>query len=324
MVCTLWTGLTLLNGCGTTRYTARPPAPAAPAPSGLATSTPLARQVTLTATSAPSPTPTNTPAVPLAARVNGQSITLADFQRQVEQYQRGLLDEGLDPDTQEGQRELAQIRRDVLESMIDGVLVDQARSDLKISLTDRELERQIEADIAAGGGPTAFEEWLRSTGQTRTDYKDAVRQALLSERVVDALTARLPTEAEQVHARHIQLDSIDAAEQVLGELRQGADFATLAKEKSLDAATRSSGGDLGWLPRGLLAPELEKATFGLQPGEISQVIQLGEGYHILQVVEREGARPLSPEVEAQLGFAAFSDWLAQRRTEAKIERFVGE
>jgi parvulin-like peptidyl-prolyl isomerase len=71
-----------------------------------------------------------------------------------------------------------------------------------------------------------------------------------------------------------------------------------------------------------VAPELENAAFALQPGQVSEPIQLGEGYHIVQVVEREAARPLSLETQMDVQRAMFEQWLDELRAAAQIERYV--
>ncbi|HSJ53440.1 MAG TPA: peptidylprolyl isomerase [Anaerolineae bacterium] len=268
-----------------------------------------------TATATPTITPTPTPPAPLAAQVNGQYIFLTDYERRVAQYEQALAEQGLDP---------AQAREEVLAGLIDGALIQQGAAALGIQVGDEELDRQVEADIEAGGGQEAFDEWLEATGQTREDYREMLRQSLVSQRAMEAVTADVPLEAEQVHARHIQVESEEAALEILGQLQQGADFATLARERSTDLATRDNGGDLGWFPRGMVAPELENAAFALQPGEVSDVLLLGEGYHLIQVVERETARALPPEMQIELQQAAFERWLAELRAAATIVRFAAE
>jgi parvulin-like peptidyl-prolyl isomerase len=270
------------------------------------------------------PMPTATPPAPLAALVNGEYVFLADYERRVAQYEDALLVQGLDPASDEGQVRLAQVREDVLDSLIDYVLIEQGAPSLGVSLSDEELEAQVEADIAAGGGQAAFDEWLQATGQTREDYKEMLRQSLLSQRVLEVFAAQVPAEIEQVHARHIMADSEEAAQEILALLQEGNDFVALARERSTDLATRENGGDLGWFPRGLVAPELENAAFALQPGQFSGIVVLGEGFHIIQVVEREDARPLSPEMQLDLGLALFDQWLEEQREAAVIERFVSE
>jgi parvulin-like peptidyl-prolyl isomerase len=256
--------------------------------------------------------------------VNGEYVFLADYEQRVAQFEQALIEQGIDPQTADGQAELDQARQDVLQGMIDSVLIELGGRDLGITLTEEALESQVEADIAAGGGQAAFDEWLQATGQTREDYKALLREAMVSQLVMDSVTAEVGTEAEQVHARHILLDTEEAAQEVLGLLEQGADFVAVAREHSLDQATKDNGGDLGWFPRRLVPPELESAAFALQPGQVSGIVRLGDGYHILQVVEREDARPLPPEMQLDLKLAVFEAWLAERRASAEIERFVAD
>jgi parvulin-like peptidyl-prolyl isomerase len=256
--------------------------------------------------------------------VNGQYIFLAEYERQVTQYEQALQEMGVDLNTQDGQDQLAQARQDVLEGLIEEALVEQGAAALGVAVTEEELETQVEADIAAGGGQAAFDGWLQSTSQTREDYKTMLRQSLISQRVWDIVAADVPTTAEQVHARIIVVASEEEARQILALLQAGGDFVALARERSLDLATKDNGGDLDWFPRGVVAPELENAAFALQPGGISEPISVGEGFHILQVVEREAARPLSPDMQLLLQQDRFDQWLEELRAKAVIERFVGE
>lgn len=291
----------------------------------VATVVPSQESPTLPATAAPPTlTPTPTPPAPLAALVNGQYVFLADYERRVAQFEQALLQQGVDPNTGEGQADLAQAQQDLLEGLIDAVLIEQGGAALGITVTDGEVESQVAADIAAGGGQAAFDEWLQAVGQDQADYNDMLRQSMLTQRVMEAVTADVGTEAEQIHARHILVDSEETAQQILTMLQQGSDFAALAREYSLDLASKDNGGDLGWFPRGLVPPELENEAFALQPGQVSGVVQLGEGYHVIQVVERDAAHPLSPEVQLDLKLAMFEQWLEELRVSAVIERFVGE
>ena len=106
---------------------------------------------------------------------------------------------------------------------------------------------------------------------------------------------------ERVQARHILLmtqgkpasdePKIKAkAEDILKQLRAGADFAEMAKKNSDDTGSAAKGGDLGWVTRGQMVPEFEKATFSLKPGVISDLVKTQYGYHIIQVQAHEDAR----------------------------------
>ncbi|MCU1335197.1 MAG: PpiC-type peptidyl-prolyl cis-trans isomerase [Bryobacterales bacterium] len=123
---------------------------------------------------------------------------------------------------------------------------------------------------------------------------------------------------ERVHARHILLKTegkSDAekkvlqakAEDLLKQLKNGADFADLAKKNSQDS-TAEQGGDLGWFVRNQMVPEFDNVAFTLKPKELSGVVTTQFGYHIIQVTEKEPAKlksfeevkdELTKEVRAQ-------------------------
>lgn len=325
----------LLVGCGEASFpTAVPVQPTAPVPetgasaetggSSPAQASPQVQPTAMPTQAPPTATPTPTPPAPLAATVNGQYIFLADYEQRVAQFEQALLEQGVDPGTEDGQQTLSQMRQDVLDSMIEMALIEQNSPALGVQVTDEELNAQIEADIAAGGGEADFEEWLAATGQTRDDFREMLRESLLTQRVIEAVTADLGDTAEQVHARQIVVDSSAAADEILAQLAQGADFAELARQRSLDEVTKENGGDLDWFPRGMIAPELEDAVFALQPGEYSQPIPIGEMVHIVFVEERDAARPLTPDQQLFLQQDRFERWLAEQQMTAVIERFVGE
>ena len=81
----------------------------------------------------------------------------------------------------------------------------------------------------------------------------------------------------------------EKAQSILAEIKQGADFAELAKEHSEDPGTAPKGGDLGWITRGQMVPNFEQASFALDAGEISDVITTDYGFHIINVHERQNS-----------------------------------
>lgn len=97
---------------------------------------------------------------------------------------------------------------------------------------------------------------------------------------------------EQRKVSHILIQGDDEAkaQAVLDELNAGADFATLAEEKSEDVGSSEEGGSLGWIERGVMAPEFEEAAFALkQPGDVSALVKTNFGYHIIKLDELKGA-----------------------------------
>jgi len=269
------------------------------------------------------PFPTPTPEPPLAARVNGVPIYLADYEREVGQYEAALRVQGVDPNTPEGQESVARHQEWILNMMIEQVLIEQAAAAQGITVSDEEVNLHVQAMIADSGGEEAFDARLAEMGETREDVWRKARAQLIGMKMTQRVIDSVPKTAEHVHARHILVDTKEEAERILAQLQAGADFATLAMTYSRDVSTRDTGGDLGFFPRGILiAPEVEAVAFALQPGQFSGVVQSMLGYHIVQVVERDPARPVSQENLSILEARALDEWIAGLWAQAVVERFV--
>ncbi len=263
-----------------------------------------------TATPRPSPTPE-----PLAARVNGQPIRLADYQAELARCRAAAQTVGTaTPDPCPAQ---------ALQTLVDRALILQASQEAGLVVSDAQVEAEVQATLQAVGGEGRFAAWLEANGWTSATFRAALRMELLAQALLEHIAGPSPARAEQVHARHILVASEAEATDLRARLADGADFAGLARTHSLDITTRDQGGDLGWFVRGqLLAAPVEEAAFALQPGEISQVVRSSLGYHIVQVLERDPARPLGPEQQAALYRYRLESWLAGQRAKAQIERFV--
>jgi peptidyl-prolyl cis-trans isomerase D len=114
---------------------------------------------------------------------------------------------------------------------------------------------------------------------------------------------------EQVRASHILLKTEGKeeaavqkqAEDILKQVKAGADFAALAKKYSEDEASKATGGDLDYFGRGRMVPEFENAAFGMQPGQISDLVKTQYGFHIIKVVDKKpGTTRSLDEVRQQI------------------------
>jgi parvulin-like peptidyl-prolyl isomerase len=294
--------------------------------------------VTFTPTSVPSGTSTTpvpsgptattilsspTPERPLAALVNGQPVYLDDYERNLARYEASLPSRGIDPTSPEGQENLAQARAWILNVMIEQVLTEQAATASGVVVSDAEVDAYMQVMIDENGGEEAFRAKLAEWSETYEEAWQEVRTQLIGMAMTQRIVETVPTTAEHVHAHHILVDNPTEAERILAQLQAGADFAALAASYSQDSSTRESGGDLGFFPRGILvAPEVEDAAFALQPGQFSGVVTSPLGYHIVQVVERDPARSLSPENLRLLQDRAVQAWVEGLWAQATVQRFV--
>ncbi len=104
-----------------------------------------------------------------------------------------------------------------------------------------------------------------------------------------------------VDSKQSDAEAKAAAEAVLAQLRDGADFAQLAREHSADPGSANAGGDLGVVEKGLMVKPFEDAAFALEKGQISELVRSRFGYHIIEVTDIQGGgvKPLA-EVESDI------------------------
>jgi parvulin-like peptidyl-prolyl isomerase len=255
--------------------------------------------------------------------VNDWPIYLADYDQALVQYEADLRAQGVDPESDEGKEDLAHARTWILYVMIEQALTEQAAEKAGIVVTDEDVDAYVADLIAESGGQDAFEEKLAKVGDTPESAWQKTRSGLIGMAMIERVTEGVPTVTEHVRARHILVDTEQEAKSLLDQLQAGADFVALAQAYSHDLSTRENGGDLGFFPRGLLvAPEVEDVAFFLQPEEISDVVASALGYHIVQVIEIDPAREVTPEDLRLLQDQAVQKWIEELWADAEIEYFV--
>ena len=174
--------------------------------------------------------------------------------------------------------------------------------------------------LDATGYAPALQQLLDKNSLAEPDFRDRLMQSMLREKLQTAIGAeQVPDTQEQVHARHILVATQEQADAILAQLQAGADFATLASQQSTDPGSKDKGGDLGWFGKGVMDPPFEAAAFALQPGQLSAVIQGANGYHIIQLLERDPARAIPADQLTSQRQKAFTDWLASRRSSQDVK-----
>ncbi len=132
---------------------------------------------------------------------------------------------------------------------------------------------------------------------------------------------------EEVHARHILVATEDEAKAIIAELKKGAAFDKIAKEKSTDKASGAEGGDLGWFKKSDMVKEFADAAFDLKKGQTSETPTKTQfGYHVIKIDDRRTAPPpaleeLSDQIREELAREAVTAQLDKIRAGSKIEKF---
>ena len=250
------------------------------------------------------PTPTSEP---MALTVNGEGITVAEFNAEVQRYttaQVGLGKEALSADAASA----------VLQNYIAELLLSQAAHADGFVLDDAALQARIDSLAAQIGGADALSAWQNAQGYSEQAFRSALKRSAEAAWMRDKIIASVPLTTEQVHVQQILLYNQDTAQSFLTQLNGGADFDELALRA--DPLTR---GDLGWVPRGyLLNEQIETTVFGLEVGQHSDVIATDVGFHILKVLARDPSRPLSPDALISLQELALTNWVEQQKQIADV------
>jgi peptidyl-prolyl cis-trans isomerase C len=296
----LWFGLLAL--IGTACQLGNPPSPPSPSDSIATTSSPPVSTTVPTTTVEPSATP-----LPLAARVNGEEITLAEYQAELALYRAAS---GTDLAPEDEQR--------VFDDLVDEALLAQAAVENGFEIDDAVIDSRMQELSVQLGGEQALSDWMARYDFTPQSFRLELGRSIRAAWMRDQIIGAVPKEAEQIHARQILLYNADQANEVMTELEAGNDFGNLALK--YDPLT---GGDLDWFPRGYLPAEnLESAAFNLEPGQYTPVIETPAGFHILQVLERDPSRPLTPDALKALQIQALQEWLEMKRAESEIQALL--
>ena len=241
---------------------------------------------------------------PVVATVNGQPIRLSELeiaQQSLPQQYRSMPLQAVFPA--------------LLDRIIDSKLVVQEGK-----------KNKVPEDPAFKKRMAFVEEQVLQDFWIQREIARLVTAEKLQKRYEERLKA-MPAE-EEVHARHILVSTEDEAKALIAELKKGAAFDKLAKEKSTDKASGAEGGDLGWFKKADMVKEFADAAFNMKKDELTETpVKTQFGYHIIKVEDRRKAPPpafeeMADQLREEMAREAITAQLDQLRSGAKIEKFA--
>jgi foldase protein PrsA len=216
-------------------------------------------------------------------------------------------------------------------------LTRRAASNVGIQVTSGNITQEINSSIrsSAGGNITdaqlneIYQGWLDRVRLSDAEYRQVVEANLLREKLREYFKdQKIATETKQVHLYDILVGNEGNATEVLNRLQNGEDFATVAQELSTDEASKPYGGDLGWLPRGILSyyidPQLDQYAFSLEVGNISEPIKTTKGYYVIKVSEIEENRPVDDQYREILAASELDKWLNELMGASNIKDYLDQ
>lgn len=281
---------------------------------------------------------------PALGKVNGEVITVADFQKALtlEQWKFGS-EIGFRPERYQ------EVKKSVLETVLKERLLLQEAVKRGIDVPKEEVKRRVAEFKAHYPTPADFERFLSSRGMAVEDFSRERWKELMIQRLTDILIEeKLPlseadlrkyyeahpgefAHGEQVHARQIVTDAAEKAQAVKALLAKGTSFEAAAARYSL-SPDRRRGGDLGWFERGVMPYEFDMVCFRLQPGDISDVVGTPYGHHLFEILDRRPAgrypfeevkEKILEKLKASEGEKVFREWYAALRGRAEIDVDLG-
>ncbi len=284
-----------------------------------------------------------------AAKVNGEAVSTEALNQQLEQLKKQYPNMFTGAD---GEGRLLDFKQRLLDNIINQKLIEQAAKDKGIKISDADVQKQIDQLRAGFKDQAQFDEALKSAGMTVDGLKTQIRNQLVTQKLIDSLSSNAKVSEADIQAyydknkaqffqkaskkaSHILFKPEDKAkaEAVLAEVKDGGNFEALAKKNSIDTATASKGGDLGW-PTSAYVPEFQAALDKLKKGETTtKLVQSPFGWHIIRVTdERAGTQQALAEVKSQIEQIivqqrkgdAYQTFLDDLRKNAKIEILIPE
>lgn len=294
-----------------------------------------------------------------AAKVNGESILIKDFDARVANAQKNFEKQGMNFDTEEGKQSLPLLKSQMLEIMIRDKIIDQEVRNQQLNTEDEKVIEQLDMikksyNLKDEAELENFlnEQWMYGMGTTLTDYKnnltvyenitkdikapeEAELKAFFDQNIADY------NQPESVKAHHILLNTEDEAKAIIKQLESATKdkaeilplFAQIAKEKSTEPAAKESGGNLGTFTKGQMVPEFETAAFAQKEGTFSTTpVKTEFGYHVIFVEAHTPAKTADfADVKAQVEQDAlnaaknekYQAYFEDLRNKAKIEYAKG-
>lgn len=243
----------------------------------------------------------------VVAKVNGEIITLSELENELAQVREQVKNVYL-PNEQSDALKVEQ--KKMLNLLIENKIILQNARKAGIEITPSEINRCLEEAIGNMKknfpDEKAFEEALlerqTSLAELRRQYKLRIEEELIIQRYVEQevkskidvsqneIDAYFERQREEVRAKHILLKTEEEALAVLAQIKAGADFDKLAKEKS-QGPSAEKGGDLGYFRDGDMVPEFSDAVFQMKKGEVSGPVKTQFGYHIIKLEDRRTIEP---------------------------------
>jgi foldase protein PrsA len=207
--------------------------------------------------------------------------------------------------------------------LTEEAIVLQYASEREVSASDEEVRTEVGRSLSLATDDPNFDarvqEAISRSGVSQEEYFDISRAAVLRNKLIESFKADVEDALPAAHYRQIQVADQATADDIVRQLNEGADFATLAAEKSEDSTTKDLGGDKGFVPQGLFPDEAtEDLLFSLEPDEIT-TFPSSSSIFVFQLLEKSDAYEISSDQKDGLARTKYQDWLTEKKDSLDVK-----
>lgn len=279
------------------------------------------------------------------AWVNGVQISFKALQREVKKARDNYAMQNIFPD----RAELKQLNKEILERLIEREILWQQAVDKGLVVNEQTVSAELERMKRQYVNAAILNNMLKNRDMSQEEFLGSIKRDLTIQALIERKIARAVTipdrvcedyyrnnlqrfeEPEKIRASHICIfvngnapdekrrATVVAMQALERRLQQGEAFEDLAREAS-QCASSERGGDLGYLARGAMDPEFEKAAFALKLNEVSPIVESSMGYHIIKVTDRLPARVMRFDEVKQ----TVARQLKEEAIERGLEKYLAE
>jgi foldase protein PrsA len=272
------------------------------------------------------------------AEVDGEPIAKVEFEGVLNQARQSYKNQKRDF-PKAGTQEYQTLKNQAVQFLVQRRQFEQEAEELGIEVSEQQVEDRL-AQIKKqyfGGDQKKYEKQLKEQGLTDKQVRADIRSQLVSEKISARVTKGLKVTDKEIGAyyqknkksyaqpesrevRHILVKQKTQADDLHTQLKQGADFAALAKKHSQDTASKATGGKLT-ITKGQTVAAFDKKAFQLKKDEISAPVKTEFGFHIIQALS-----PVKPATTTPLKDVkeAIKGQLLQEKKNQAMTKWVDE
>ena len=221
-----------------------------------------------------------------------------------------------------------------LDALISEKIIELEAKKNNVKVEASEIDEEIATYEEMYGGKESLEAALASSGFDMAYLRGNIETNLMIKKILEPTIEITETEIsdyftqnkasfdqqEQVSARHILVETVETANEVLDKLSNGEDYEALASEYSIDTSNKDSGGALGFFGRGQMVPAFEEAAFTAEVGKVVGPVETDYGYHLLIVDEKVEAVEATLEEKKE----EVRDTLLDQKIQSQVTTWLDE